>query len=77
MTPSRVTINIRNVDEPATVSISGTESGGSTLTATLGADPDGAVSNLTWRWARGNSATGTFTNITGMLGSSNMLHNGG
>ncbi len=65
-----VTIMIRNVDEPATVSIAGTESGGSTLTATLGADPDGAVDTVSWRWARGNSATGTFSNITGVLGSS-------
>ena len=66
-----VMITIRNVDEPATVSIAGTESGGSTLTATLGADPDGAlVGTVSWRWARGNSATGTFSNITGVLGSS-------
>ena len=67
-----VTINLENVDEPAAVTIIGTESGGSELTATLLVDPDGAVSSLTWRWARGNSATGTFTNITGMLGSSHV-----
>ena len=34
------------------------------MTATL-ADGDGPVSNLTWQWARGSTATGTFDNITG------------
>ena len=28
-------------------------------------DIDGTVSNLSWRWARGDSATGSFTNISG------------
>ena len=42
---SSVTINIRNVDEPGTVSITGTESGGSELTASL-TDIDGAPTGV-------------------------------
>ena len=63
-----VTIRIRNVDEAGTVAISGTESGGSTLTASVTDDPDGGVTNESWRWARGDSAGGTFNNISGVLG---------
>ena len=63
-----VTINLTNVDEPGTVSISGTLSGGSTLTASVTDDPDGGVTNESWRWARGDSAGGTFNNISGVLG---------
>ena len=58
-----VTITVTNVDEPGTVTIAGTESGGETLTASV-ADIDGTVSSLSWQWARGNSASGPFTNIT-------------
>ena len=59
-----VTINLTNVDEPGTVSISGTLSGGSTLTASV-TDIDGAPSSVSWRWARGNTAGGSFSNISG------------
>ena len=58
-----ITINIRNVNEDGTASITGTLSGGSTLTANL-TDPDGSISSQTYQWMRGDSATGTFTNIT-------------
>ncbi len=58
-----VTINLSNVDEPGTVTITGTESGGETLTASV-SDIDGTVSSLSWQWARGDSSSGPFTNIT-------------
>jgi len=58
-----VTINLSNVDEPGTVTITGTESGGATLTASV-SDIDGTVSSLSWQWKRGNSASGPFSNIT-------------
>ena len=58
-----LSIIVRNVDEAGTVSISGTLSGGEGLTASV-TDLDGTVSNLSWRWARASTATGTFTNIT-------------
>ena len=59
-----VTVTVANVEEAGTVTITGTPSGGEQLTATL-ADGDGSVSNLTWQWARGSKATGTFDDITG------------
>ena len=57
-------LNISNLDEPGTVTISGSLSGGSTLTAEV-TDIDGAVSGLTWQWARGGNPNGTFLNISG------------
>ena len=58
-----VTINVTNVDEAGTVTVTGTLSGGSPLTATL-SDLDGTASSTSWQWARGDSATGTFSNIS-------------
>ena len=46
------TFSVTNIDEPGTVRITGTLSGGSTLTASV-TDIDGTVSNLTWQWAGG------------------------
>ena len=71
-----VTINLTNVDEPGTVTITGTPSGGSTLTASVTDDPDGGVTNESWRWARGDSAGGTFNNISGVLGGNASLRAG-
>ncbi|MDE2669256.1 MAG: cadherin domain-containing protein, partial [Chloroflexota bacterium] len=59
-----VTINLNNLDEPGTVTISGTESGGEELTASL-SDIDGTVSNVTWQWALGASASGPFAPVSG------------
>ena len=59
-----VTIDVTNVDEPGTVTITGMLSGGEELTAAV-TDIDGAVSNLTWQWARGDSAPGSFSDIGG------------
>ena len=67
-----VTINLTNVDEPGTVSISGTLSGGSTLTASV-TDIDGTPTSVRWRWARGDTAGGSFTNITGATSDSYTL----
>ena len=59
-----MTINITSSEDPGTVTIMGTLLGGSTLTATV-SDPDGNVTNASWRWMRGDTATGTFSNISG------------
>ena len=67
-----VTINLTNVDELGTVTITGALSGGEELTAAV-TDIDGAVSGLTWQWARGDSATGPFSDISGDL---RRLHDG-
>ena len=54
-----VTITVRNLNEPGTVTITGTPSGGSTLAASV-TDPDGGVTNESWQWARDDSAGGMF-----------------
>ena len=59
-----VTINLDNVDEPGTVTISGTESGGETLTASV-TDIDGTVSSPSWSWHREGSTPGSFSSISG------------
>ena len=60
-----VTVNVTNRDEAGTVTLSGaTPAVGAPFTATL-ADPDGGVTSESWRWSRANTATGTFTSISG------------
>ncbi|MYH28389.1 MAG: cadherin repeat domain-containing protein, partial [Acidobacteria bacterium] len=59
-----VTIDLINVDEAGTVTISGMEVGGETLSASV-TDIDGTVSNLTWQWSLGASASGPFAPISG------------
>ena len=67
-----VTVNVRNKDEAGTVTITGTPTGGSTLSATL-TDPDGSITSTTWRWQRADSAMDTFTNISGATSSTYTL----
>ena len=60
-----VTITITNVEEAGTVTLSPVQPQvGTPLTATL-ADPDGDPTSVYWQWARGDSATGPFTNVSG------------
>ncbi|MCY3647902.1 MAG: cadherin domain-containing protein [Chloroflexi bacterium] len=59
-----VTININNLDEPGTVTISGIESGGEELTASL-SDIDGTPTSVSWQWALAASASGPFAPISG------------
>ena len=60
-----VTITVNNLNEPGVVTITGTPlSGGSTLAASV-TDPDEGVTNESWRWARADSAGGTFDDISG------------
>ena len=59
-----VTITVINLDEAGTVTLAPDQPQvGTAMTATL-EDPDGNVSSVTWQWARGATATGTFTNIS-------------
>ena len=64
-----VTIDLTNVDETGTVTLPATLIGGTAATASV-ADPDGSVSVVSWRWARGNTATGSFSNISGATSAS-------
>ena len=64
-----ITVTIRNVDEPGTVRITGTLSGGEPLMAAV-TDEDGIPTTITWQWARGDSSGGTFTDISGATSAS-------
>ena len=74
---SQVIIEVANVNEPGTVSLSTDEPGaGETITATL-EDPDGGISNTRWSWARleGNgpvaidgASSSSYTTVTADIG---------
>ena len=64
-----VTISVNNKDESGTVTLPATFSGGVEATASV-TDPDGTVSSPSWRWARGDTATGSFSNISGATSAS-------
>ena len=60
-----VTINVTNVDEDGTVSLSTQRPRvGTAITATL-TDADGGVTGTTWQWAKATTMDGTYSNIAG------------
>ena len=66
-----VTINVNDVNEPGTVSLSWKQPQvGTELTATL-ADPDGDISGITWQWAKSDSSSknSNYTDISGQTSS--------
>ena len=58
-----VAVTVTNVDEAGTASFTGTLSGGSTQTASV-TDPDGGIGSKSYRWQRGMTSGGSFSNIT-------------
>ena len=65
-----VTINVTNVDEDGTVSLSMTQPSARTqLTATL-TDPDGGVTSESWQWAKADAKAGPYTDIGGQTSAS-------
>ena len=59
-----VIVYVTNADEAGTASFTGTLSGGSTLTASV-TDPDGGIGSKSYQWQRGNTASGSFSPISG------------
>ena len=60
-----VTINVTNVDEDGTVTLSNEQpEEEQPITATL-ADPDGGETSITWQWSTSSSRRGSWTNATG------------
>ena len=58
-----VTVNVTNLDERGTVTLSWKQPQVSTaLTASL-ADPDGGVSSLTWQWSRADTKNGSYSDV--------------
>ena len=65
-----LTINVTNLDEAGSVTLSAeTLSAGAALTASL-SDPDGNVTGVAWQWSRASTRTGTFSNISGATSAS-------
>ena len=66
-----LTIEVTNVDELGTVSLSRIQPGvGQVITASL-TDEDGGVNDMKWQWARsGTGADGSFTDIDGATSAS-------
>ena len=62
-TQKRVAVDVINVEEPGSISLSTVQpKEGVALTATL-TDPDNSVTNGTWQWSRAVRATGPWTDI--------------
>ena len=58
-----VTVEVTNVDEMGTVTLSALRPQSATaFTASL-TDPDGGITGTTWQWAKASSRNGTYTNI--------------
>ena len=65
-----VTVNVTNVDEDGMVRLSPPQPVvGSAVTATL-TDEDGGVTGESWRWARADTADGTYSTISGATSAS-------
>ena len=65
-----VTINVDNVDEAGSVTVTPVPAAGTALTATL-SDPDGGVMSVTWQWQRTSlTNTGVWGAITGAVSAS-------
>ena len=65
-----VTINVTNVNEDGTVSLSTQQPRvGTAITATL-TDADGGVTGTTWQWAKAGTAAGSFDDISGATNAS-------
>ena len=64
-----VTVEVTNVDEPGTVTLSALRPQSQTaFNATL-TDPDGANSNLKWQWAKSSSRNGSYSDIDDAIAS--------
>ena len=73
--PKTVSLNLAAVDDgAATLTIVGTASEGQTLSAVLGADPDGAGGAPTFQWFRDGSPIPTATSSTFLLSSADVGH---
>ena len=65
-----LTINVNNVDETGTVTLSGATPQVNTEISARLSDPDRQVTGETWQWAWSTSRSGSFTDISGATSSS-------
>ena len=65
-----VMVEVTNVDEPGTVTLSALRPQSATMfTATL-TDPDGSISGTTWQWSKATSRNGSYRDIEDAIASS-------
>ena len=68
--PKEVMVEVINVDEPGTVTLSALRPQSATMfTATL-TDPDGAITGTTWQWSKATSRNGSYRDIEDAIASS-------
>ena len=58
-----VTVEVTNVDEMGTVTLSALRPQSQTMFDATLSDPDGADSGLKWQWAKSSSRSGTYSDI--------------
>ena len=67
-----MTVEVTNVDEPGTVTLSALQpQAGTALTATH-SDPDGTISDPKWQWAKSMTMDGTYEDIDKAISSSDL-----
>ena len=59
----QVTVEVTNVDEPGTVTLSALQPQAGTMLTATDSDPDGTVADLKWQWAKSMTMDGTYENI--------------
>ena len=65
-----VTVEVTNVEEPGTVTLSALRPQSQTMFDATLTDPDGAVTGETWQWAKASSRSGSYTDIDKAIASS-------
>ena len=65
-----VTVEVTNVDEPGTVTLSALRPQSQTMFNATLTDPDGAASGTKWQWAKSSSRNGTYSDIEDAIASS-------
>ena len=71
-----VTVEVTNVDEMGTVTLSALRPQSQTMFNATLTDPDGADSGTTWQWAKSSSRSGTYSDIDAAIASSYMPQDG-
>ena len=56
-----VTVEVTNVEEPGTVTLSALRPQSATLFTASLTDPDGSITGATWQWAKAGSKSGSYT----------------
>ena len=59
----QVTVEVTNVDEPGTVTLSALQPQAGTELTAMHSDPDDGVSDLKWQWAKSMTMNGTYEDI--------------